>query len=184
MPNVSPIHGDGATRRQFLSAAALGLASRVLTRSSSALTGRRLSFENLHTGERLSVLYRNASGYDPVALLEIDHLLRDHRTGTTHPIDAKLLDLLHEVQHALHRPGRFLVVSGYRSPRTNRALREEGRNVALHSLHMLGKAVDVRLDGITTRSLRQAAIGLRRGGVGYYPSSDFVHLDVGSVRTW
>lgn len=172
------------TRRAFLTGATAGLAVLTLPRVGRAALQRRLAFENLHTGENISMLYRTERGYEQQALTEASQILRDHRSGLSHPIDPRVFDLLYDVQHALGAHGKFRIVSGYRSPATNRALRREGHNVAVQSLHMVGKAVDVRLDGVSSRTLRDGALRLARGGVGYYPSSDFIHLDVGPVRSW
>jgi uncharacterized protein YcbK (DUF882 family) len=117
-------------------------------------------------------------------LAALNRFLRDHRTGDIHPIDPGLLDILADLHAAVGASGAFHVISGYRSPRTNAALRERSRGVAAGSLHVEGRAIDVRLDGVDCSVLRDAAISLRRGGVGYYAASDFVHLDTGRVRTW
>jgi len=111
-------------------------------------------------------------------------LLRDHRAGTAHPMDTKLLDLLYQLQTKVERSGEFQVISGYRSPETNEMLNRKSSKVAKRSYHMLGKAIDVRMPGFDTRQLRKAAISLKGGGVGYYASSDFIHLDIGPVRKW
>jgi uncharacterized protein YcbK (DUF882 family) len=110
--------------------------------------------------------------------------LRDHRTGQMHPIDRKLLDLLHEVQRRTGSQAPFEMISGYRSAATNERLRRQGHRVARRSLHMVGKAIDIRLPDLSTRRLRDAAVAMRRGGVGYYARSNFVHLDTGRVRRW
>jgi uncharacterized protein YcbK (DUF882 family) len=172
-------------RREVLraagAAAALGL---VPFRAFAASAPRSLSFESLHTGERLSVVYREADGYLPDALARLDHLLRDHRTGEVHPIAPSLFDLLADVKQLLGASGPYYVVSGFRSRATNDMLRGRSGGVARGSLHLVGQAVDVRLRGAETRALREAAMSLARGGVGFYPGPDFVHLDVGRVRTW
>ena len=146
---------------------------------------RRLAFQNLHTGERLSTAYWADGGYLPEALKEIDTLLRDHRTGEVSTIDPRLLDLLHALQDRTETTGAFHVISGYRSPKSNTMLRGKGGGgVAKRSLHMKGMAIDIRLPGHDTRDLHRAAKSLKRGGVGYYRKSDFVHVDVGRVRYW
>lgn len=145
---------------------------------------RELTFSNLHTGERLRVTYWSDDQYLPDALAQIDQVLRDHRVDQVHPIDPGLLDQLHAVQNRLNLPGEFRVVSAYRAPATNAKLRARSNGVAKRSLHMVGKALDVRLAGCDTGHLHQAALTLGAGGVGYYPRSNFVHLDTGRVRSW
>lgn len=151
--------------------------------SRAALRPRALAFSQLHTGERLEVVYAEQGHYLPEALEHLDHLLRDHRTGEVHPIDPALFDLLYDVREATGG-GVFEVISGYRSPATNQMLRAHSGGIAQNSLHLQGKAIDVRLRRVETRLLRRAALALRRGGVGYYPGPDFVHLDTGRVRFW
>ena len=145
---------------------------------------RFLAFFNTHTFERLASLYWSAGEYKPTALERINHILRDFRTGESKSIDTGLLDLLYALRLKLKTEQPFHVISGYRSPATNTALREKGRGVAKNSLHMLGKAIDIRLPGIPLPDLRKAALDLKAGGVGYYSKSDFVHVDVGRVRCW
>ena len=145
---------------------------------------RQLSFYNLHTHERLSVCYCLDGKYDPVALKKINHILRDHRSGRIKPIDTRLLDLLHSLSGHFRTQKPFHIISGYRSPETNTKLRRNGRGVASKSMHMLGKAIDIRLPGVKTCDLRDAAIKTKGGGVGYYSKSDFVHVDIGRVRYW
>jgi len=144
---------------------------------------RALDFVHTHTGEKLSVVYFDNGDYLPDGLSAVEHLLRDFRTGERHPIDATLLDILHALRSA-HGGGTFEIISAYRSPATNSALAEKSAGVARDSLHLQGRAIDVRLSGCDTAGLRDAAIALARGGVGYYPASDFVHLDTGRVRRW
>jgi len=145
---------------------------------------RHLALRNLHTEERLEVAYWRDGAYQPDALAAIDAVLRDFRTGEVHPIDPRLLDVLFHLQGRVERPGAFQVVSGYRSARTNAQLRELSAEVAKRSLHMDGKAIDLYLDGVELDHLRDAATGLASGGVGYYPESHFIHVDVGPVRRW
>ncbi|MEW6100338.1 MAG: YcbK family protein [Pseudomonadota bacterium] len=174
------------TRRRFLlqagacaAAAALPLAARA-----RADAPRALQFLHLHTGERLSVEYFDAGRYLPDALEAVNRLLRDFRTDDVHPIDPELLDVLHRVATLTGTQRPFEIISGYRSPRTNAALRERSDGVATRSLHMDGRAIDVRLGDVALPQLRAAALALRAGGVGYYPASNFVHLDTGRVRFW
>ena len=144
---------------------------------------RRLSFYNLHTDDRLDVCYCRNGRYDEKALQSIDYILRDHRNGQVHPIDLRLIDLLHMVSLKTGSR-RFHVISGYRSPATNSMLRQDGRKVASRSLHLRGQAVDIRMPAADTRHLYQVAVDLKRGGAGYYPGRNFVHVDVGRVRYW
>ena len=144
---------------------------------------RSLTFYHTHTDERLTVTYFAEGSYLPEAIGDIERLLRDFRTGEIHAIDVNLLDTLHAL--AMQCAGStFEVISGYRSPATNAALQAATEGVASNSLHLTGRAVDVRMSGFETASLRAAALALLRGGVGYYPQSDFVHLDTGRVRSW
>lgn len=145
---------------------------------------RSLAFLNTHTGEHVRCEYWCNGDYVADALREVDHVLRDHRSGDVAAIDPRLLDLLHAVRLRLDAPAAFEVISGYRSPTTNAALAAQGRGVATHSLHTQGKAIDIRLPGCDLTALRAAALGLSGGGVGYYPRSNFVHMDTGRVRTW
>jgi uncharacterized protein YcbK (DUF882 family) len=148
---------------------------------------RSLAFFNTHTGERLATTYCCEGTYEPAALEAINHILRDWRVDEVKPIDPHLLDLLHELSGTLETDRPFHVIYGYRSPATNAALRVKGgahTGVASGSLHMSGKAIDIRLPGVQLDHLRAAARSLKLGGVGYYPSSNFVHVDTGRVRFW
>ena len=139
---------------------------------------------NLHTDERLDVEYCRGGCYEPAALDRINTLLRDFRTGEVHPIDPALMDHLFDAAHALGVEPRFSVISGYRSPATNARLHEHSPGVASHSLHIEGRAIDVRLARVDCASLASRAREMQRGGVGYYRASDFVHLDTGRFRVW
>jgi uncharacterized protein YcbK (DUF882 family) len=174
------------TRRSFVTAvAAAGLGAVVPGRVHAAVPGfRTLRFDHLHTGEHLAVEYFSSGAYVPDALRAIDTLLRDFRTGDVHPIDPKLLDLLHGLAGVTGSGRPFEVISGYRSPRTNQLLRSLSEGVAAGSLHLKGLAIDVRLADVRLAGLRDAAVAARLGGVGYYPASNFVHVDTGRVRTW
>lgn len=176
------------SRRQFLHTMSISAAGLALfspwQQLFAATPERSLSFFHTHTGEKLKLTYFTDGIYHDDALQEIYHYLRDFRTEEIHPIDPKLLDILFTVQNACDSRGTFEVISGYRSPKTNQKLRDMGRGVAKRSLHMDGKAIDVRLTDVETSYLRKAALSLKRGGVGYYASSDFVHLDTGRVRFW
>jgi uncharacterized protein YcbK (DUF882 family) len=147
----------------------------------------RLRFFHTHTHQRLDIVYRRGDTYVPEALDELDTYLRDHRTGDVHHFDPRLFDLLHELTASLNdSSGEINVVCGYRTPGSNEFLRTRHAHsgVARHSLHMQAEAIDIRLPGIATSAVRDAALRLHRGGVGYYRSSDFVHVDVGRVRQW
>ncbi len=174
-------------RRQFLSKAGLATAAftiltPVISRASEI--PRSLSFYNTHTREKLDIIYGWAKTYDQDALEEINYFLRDFRTGDIHSIDPKLLDVLHGVSQTFGSRGTFEVISGYRSPKTNRLLRKKSGKVAKRSLHMQGKAIDIRLTGVNTKKLQQCALKMQCGGVGYYQKSNFVHIDTGRVRFW
>jgi uncharacterized protein YcbK (DUF882 family) len=171
-------------RRTLLVGGVLGGAGLVAPGMACALPTVPLVFHHLHTGERLEIVHRRAGEYVPAALNRVDRLLRDFRTGEVHRIDPELLDLLQAVRLRLGSRGAFQIISGFRSPRTNQMLRRKSAGVAKRSLHTVGRAIDVRLVGAPTKSLRDAAIALAAGGVGYYGRSDFVHLDTGRVRRW
>jgi uncharacterized protein YcbK (DUF882 family) len=150
-----------------------------------ALAGTRsLAFENLHTGEKLHVEYWSGGTYVPDALGAVNRILRDFRTGDVYPIEPTLLDVLDTVRAKLGTVSPIQVISGYRSPATNTKLHDASSGVAANSLHMRGMAIDIRIAGQALPTVRAAALSLRAGGVGYYPRSDFVHVDVGRVRTW
>jgi uncharacterized protein YcbK (DUF882 family) len=162
----------------------LALAALPLPGLARSLGARRLRFYHTHTGELLDVAYAENGYYLSDALAEVNYFLRDFRTGDVHPIDPGLLDILHTAQLYTGSTDRIEVLSGFRSHATNEQLRRTSLGVASHSLHMNGQAVDVRLADVPTRTLMRAAVSMGRGGVGYYPESDFVHLDTGRVRTW
>jgi uncharacterized protein YcbK (DUF882 family) len=145
----------------------------------------RLKFFHLHTGERLDIVYRQGTHYVAAALVRLDHYLRDHRTGDIRHYDPRVFDLLHDLTAELGKPNAEIdVVCGYRTPWSNEFLRTHGRGVARQSLHMEAMAIDIRVPGVKTADLRDAALALHRGGVGYYADSGFVHVDVGRVRRW
>ena len=145
---------------------------------------RRIVLENLHTPDSLDIVYRRGDYFVPDALSSIEALLRDHRTGTHHPIDPALLDYLYDVARVAGVEPAFTVISGYRSPQTNAMLHERTSGVSSHSLHMEGRAIDVRLAGVGCARFADQALSMKRGGVGYYNKSDFVHLDTGRFRSW
>jgi uncharacterized protein YcbK (DUF882 family) len=151
----------------------------------SAEPAYRLRLYQIHTGERLDIVYRHGDRYDPEALARINRYLRDYRTGDVREYDPRVLDLLHDLAASLRRPNAEIdVVCAYRTPRTNEYLRTHGHGVASHSLHMQAMAIDIRIPGVSTAELRDGALALQRGGVGYYATSSFVHVDVGRVRRW
>ncbi|MGD8784169.1 MAG: DUF882 domain-containing protein [Thioalkalispiraceae bacterium] len=175
------------SRRQFLLGAATGLTYLNSPYAAARLAlpnERTLKFYNLHTGEHLSATYWVEGSYIPDELTAIDKLMRDHRTGAIENMDKRLLDQLYVLQHKLEDNGIFHIISGYRSAKSNAHLRKNGDGVAKRSLHMQGRAVDVRLPSVKLKHLRQAALKLRAGGVGYYPKSNFIHLDTGRARFW
>jgi uncharacterized protein YcbK (DUF882 family) len=183
------------SRRRLLKAGGLLAGASVAGASAAARLARppaasaspavkRLALRNLHTPESLDIEFFREGAYVPDALAAIQVLLRDYRNGEQHPIDPPLLDYLHDVAQRLGVDPVFHVISGYRSPQTNALLRERSSEVARHSLHLEGRAIDVRLAGIDCAELADRALGLSRGGVGYYRKSDFVHLDTGAFRTW
>lgn len=146
---------------------------------------RSLAMSHTHTRERIELVYAVAQDYLPEALGALNHFLRDHYSGEVGRMHPPLFDLLHALRQTLGSAGPFEIISGYRCPATNDRLRQtRGGGVAKQSLHMQGCAVDVRLSGVPLAELRDAALSLRAGGVGYYPESEFVHLDTGRVRSW
>jgi len=145
---------------------------------------RSLFLFNTHTGQKLDVCYYTQGQYQPEALKKIDYIFRDHRTKEIKPINKGLLNLLHIISMTLDQPTRLHVISGYRSPETNAELSKKSKYVVKNSLHMKGKAADIRIPGYDTRRLRNACMKLKAGGVGYYRKSDFVHVDIGLVRYW
>jgi uncharacterized protein YcbK (DUF882 family) len=174
------------SRRRVLAGGLAGttvLCSRALFGAENS-TPRQIALINLHTGERLEVEYFRGGAYIPDAMASIEAVLKDFRNGGVHAIDPKLMDYLVDVAAQAGRPAAFSVISGYRSPETNERLHERSRGVSQHSLHMQGRAIDVRLNGVDCKDLADRAEELKRGGVGYYRASNFVHLDTGAFRTW
>jgi uncharacterized protein YcbK (DUF882 family) len=169
------------TLRRALVSAALVLVP-VLT--SAGVEQRVLKMHHTHTNETIDVAYWRDGSYVPEALEQINRFLGDFRTGDVLAIDRHLLDLLHEVYIATGSAGRFEIISAYRSPATNEMLRARSAGVASESQHLLGKAIDVRLTDVPLDALRDTALEIGGGGVGYYPAPDFVHLDTGRVRSW
>lgn len=173
------------TRRALLKASVAGslLAAAPLT-SVWAASERRLSLRNLHTGEHLDQPYWLQGDYLPESLSAINTVLRDHRSGEVYPIDPELLDLLSALQQRLGTREGYHVISGYRSPATNARLQAKSSGVAKRSLHMQGKAIDIRMPGTELATLHRAAREMKSGGVGLYTRSDFIHVDTGRVRYW
>jgi uncharacterized protein YcbK (DUF882 family) len=176
-------------RRGFLKTSAqlaLGmlLATTPIDCFASRIDYHPLSFYHTHTGENLQVNYSFKKGCTFAVQRKINEFLRDFRTEQVHPIDPQLLNILSQIQIFCRSTGVYEIISGYRSPGTNQLLRERSAGVAQNSLHMQGKAIDIRLTDVPTRKIQHMAIMLRRGGVGYYADSDFVHIDTGDFRTW
>ncbi|MEJ2695000.1 MAG: DUF882 domain-containing protein [Candidatus Thiodiazotropha sp.] len=185
----SVLHPDTQclSRRGFISglASAVGLlAVSPVVASVVPAVQRALTFYHTHTGERAEIVYWRDGEYLADRLQALDHLLRDHRTGEQTQMDRGLLDLLYTLQLSLGEPGEFEIISAYRSPKTNQMLRSNSPGVAKRSLHMQGKAIDIRLCSCDLKRLRSCALSLKAGGVGYYPKSNFIHVDTGRVRYW
>ncbi len=182
--NIVPV------RRSFLKASGLGVfllgapaIAKVTTPAAQA--GRQISMNHLHTTEKIGLVYAKGPVYLDPALNKLNHFLRDHYTQEVGVMDPAIYDLLHDIRNALGARGNYEIISGYRSPGTNERLRTtRGGGVAKRSLHMDGKAIDVRLPGVPLAELRDAAVSLQRGGVGFYPRDNFVHVDTGRFRTW
>ena len=152
--------------------------------ASSGQSVRKLSFDNLHTGETLDVAYWENGAYVPDAMAAVKHVLRDHVNNEEHAIHPALLDLLTALSKRMEAGPKYEVISGYRSPSTNAMMHARSSEVAKGSLHMYGEAIDIRMAGRDISFIRSAALSLDMGGVGFYPTSDFVHVDVGRVREW
>ncbi len=201
MKQVKDRSTDSITRRRFiksaLGAGIVGAAPMIIPAAAWARihvrrsrlhpaisSARELSFNNLHTGEKLKTVYWEHGTYLAAGLERINYILRDFRRNEIKPIDLKLLDLLVTLRERLHTHEPYEVISGYRSPITNAMLHATTEGVSLHSMHVEGRAIDIHVPGRSLRTLRLAALSLSRGGVGYYPRSNFVHVDTGRVRWW
>lgn len=172
-------------RRAFIkSVVGISAATAVPFRSVFASQQRDLAFYHTHTRKKLSIVYVANGKYIVPALDRINDFLADFRTGGIKRIDPRLLDLIHDIRESLGSEGTYEVISAYRSPETNAMLRAKSSGVAKRSQHLLGNAIDVRLSDVKTSELRDAALAMKRGGVGYYKDSDFVHIDIGRVRRW
>lgn len=161
-----------------------GGTARAQPRMPATLSKRRLRLEHLHTGESIDVIYQRNGRYEPGALYDLNRFLRDHRDHSVHPIDVEVLDYLHDLTLELGVRDPIGIVCGYRSPRSNAFLRANSDGVAKRSLHMDGMALDIRVPGMRVRSVAEAALSMRRGGVGSYSGSGFVHIDSGKFRSW
>lgn len=176
------------SRRKFLTSSSVVFAAsffpHIIQASTENSLERTLNFINLHTDESLSCCYWSNGKYNQSGLADINHILRDHRANESLEIDNRLLDFLHTLHQLTGSKAPFHVISAYRSPKTNEKLRQQSNGVAKRSLHMQGKAIDVRLPDIELAQLRSAALSLEAGGVGYYEKSNFLHLDLGKPRSW
>lgn len=178
------------SRRMFLkTAGATGLALASPLASAKIITPpavgeRKLKLRNLHTGEKLTATYWAEGEYIYEELAAIDHVLRDHRADETIEMDHALLEQVYTLQQRLGHKGTIEIISGYRSPTTNDRLRRTSNGVAKKSFHTMGRAIDLRMPGIPLKELRKTALKMKAGGVGYYPNSNFVHLDTGRPRFW
>lgn len=176
-------------RREILKLGLAGTLATIvpLTFSTEAHASRntwRVAFKHAHTGESFNGVYRVGDKYIPDAFERMNYVLRDFRTGEVFPMDPRVIDIMSLVQRKAGQRTPMEVLSGYRSPKTNAGLRRNTSGVAKNSFHMYGQAIDMHIKGYSTRNLRKIAVGLRAGGVGYYPKSDFVHVDTGTVRSW
>jgi uncharacterized protein YcbK (DUF882 family) len=189
MPKQEMKHFSGRTKRFVWASlpaffAAFFLCPSLIAGSKDLSADRTLALYNIHSRESAVIEYCSAGVYVPDALTAVNRIMRDPLNGEVISIDPKLLDVLFELHEKIGAAEPFTVICGYRSPRTNSTLRARSSGVAEHSLHMQGKAVDIRLSGVPLEKLYRAALELKAGGVGFYPKSDFIHVDVGPVRTW
>jgi uncharacterized protein YcbK (DUF882 family) len=188
MYNKTDIRMDvQSSRRRFIKCGVNVTASLIIPNAFAGILAqpeRKLSLLNLHTGEKINTTYWANGQYQLSELKAINHILRDHRTGDVNNIDHNLIDLLTVLHQKMNGQHPFHVISGYRSPKSNAILSASSTGVAKKSLHMQGKAIDIRLPGRQLSALRTTACKLHSGGVGYYPKSDFIHVDTGHVRQW
>jgi uncharacterized protein YcbK (DUF882 family) len=188
-PHQHATHRSGVSRRGFLKRAGYAAVGALLLPSTEAFAKslsreRELSFHNVNTDEEMSIVCCPEQQYDAQLLERFNHFLRDHHADLVRPMDPALLDLLFAVSVFTGSNGTFKIISGYRSPETNSWLRKVSHGVAEHSMHIEGKAVDIRMSDVSSHTIRQVGLALQQGGVGYYPRADFVHLDTGDVRSW
>lgn len=179
----------GISRRAFLTQVGIAAAGSLLLPSADAFANtlgkqRKITLFNTNTREEWGFLCSPQQNYDTDLLSDFSHFLRDHRTDEARIMDPALLDLLYAVTVLTGGRGEYNIISGYRTPETNQMLRKISHGVAEHSLHIQGKAIDLRSEDLSIRTIQQVALALQQGGVGYYPSSDFVHLDTGEIRSW
>lgn len=184
--NVAAVTDHRRSRRWFLASAAGTLAGLTLAARSghASLPDRRIELTNPHTGERLNTVFWADGEFVPEAMAEISVMMRDFRSGEVKAIDPDLIEIVYRLRAKLGTRAPIQVVSGYRSAETTAKLLRAGENVARHSFHILGRALDLRVEKVATNDLRRAALALNAGGVGYYPKSGFVHVDTGPVRRW
>lgn len=175
---------NNPSRRQFLTLAAATAIAPTAHTFARVGADRTLSMRNLHTGEHLEAAYWVGGHYLKSGLKQFNKLLRDHRANEMTRMEPKLLDLVYQLKEKLNYNSEIEIISGYRSAKTNASLRARSKGVARKSYHMRGMAMDLRMPGVSLANLRQAAIGLQLGGVGHYPKSNFVHVDVGPIRRW
>lgn len=180
---------DGFTRRELLglgltAAAASLIPSEMYAAAEEVRPEKVICLHNVYTKETLESVYWKDGEYLPEALSDINHIFRDIRTGKERTISKRLINLIHDLQQEVKADGHFHIISGYRTPRSNALLSRRTKGVAKNSLHIYGRAVDIRLPDYNLRTLRRKAMNLRGGGVGYYPRSNFIHVDVGAVRYW
>ncbi len=183
-----PLISTKLNRRKFLKCsiaiAATSTFSNIIHANTGKSSEKTLELINLHTDEKLHSNYWANGEYDSNSLDEINYILRDHRANEVHAMDVKLIDILHKLHTTTNSRTPFHIISAYRSPITNEKLRQQTNGVAKKSLHMQGMAIDIRLPDIDLKHLRDAAISLNFGGVGYYSESDFIHIDIGKPRSW
>jgi uncharacterized protein YcbK (DUF882 family) len=169
----------------FLVAASSARAQASGVSATTAAAEHTLQLYNTHTNEKIDVVYRRGDQYIQSALAKLDYFLRDHNTNEVRHFDPRLYDILSDLTASVGHPGGEIdIVCGYRTNSTNAALRAHTNGVAKNSLHIQAEAIDLRMPGVNTLKLRKAALALARGGVGYYPHSDFIHVDTGRVRQW
>jgi uncharacterized protein YcbK (DUF882 family) len=171
-------------RRRFIRSAFAGVLSCAASPVLAAYGQREVSFVHTLTGEKLNAVYFRNGAYDQTALLRVAYVLRDFHSGDVRNIDPMLLDTLFELQVRADHDKPYQIISGYRNPATNTELKKTVQAVAEHSMHIEGRAIDIRVAGVSTKKLRDLAVAMNRGGVGYYPNGNSLHLDTGRIRTW